>query len=117
MLELLVHLGDASELRTLRHVVHTVNFPEDAVTVLAREDLPRGWDASPVSRASQVVGDEWLVVKSSLVLAVPSLIVPAPHRYDPAYMNYLIDPEHPDFAEAIATGPVLELGVDSRLLE
>lgn len=117
MLELLVHLAGASELHALGYVAHTVGFPEDAVTVLGDVHLPRAWHANPVSSSSQVAGDEWLDEKASLVLAVPSVIVPTPHRYDPAYMNYLIDPEHPDFEESVEVGRVFDLGVDSRLLK
>lgn len=116
MLELLVHIDDAGAFRALRHVHHAVTFPGDAVSVLAAQDLPSDWASNPVSRASQVAGDEWLEAQSTLVLAVPSVVVPAPHRYDPAYMTYLVNPAHPDFERAIEVGPVLELDVDPQLL-
>lgn len=115
MLELLVHIDDANAFRTLRHIYHHVSFPDDAVSVLAEDDLPSGWESSPVSRASQVAGDEWLEARSTLVLAVPSVIVPAAHRYEPSYMNYLVNPAHPDFGQAIEIGSVLDLDLDPRL--
>jgi len=117
MLELLVHIDDASAFRSLRHVHHSVTFSDDVVAVLGKDDLPGGWASNPVSRASQVAGDEWLEARSTLVLAVPSVIVPPTHRYEPGYMNYLVNPLHPDFDEAIEIGPVLELDMDPRLVE
>lgn len=117
MLELLVHVDDASAFRALRHIYHAVSFPDDVVSVLAAQDLPSDWASNPVARASQVAGDEWLDARSTLVLAVPSVVVPAPHRYDPAYMNYVVNPEHPDFERAIEVGPVLDLAFDPRLVE
>lgn len=117
MLELLVHVDDASAFRVLRHVYHAVTFSDDGVSTLGRADLPSGWASSPVSRATQVAGDEWLEARSTLVLAVPSVIVPPTHRYDPAYMNYLVNPSHPDFGKEIEIGPILDLDVDPRLVE
>ncbi len=116
MLELLVHVDDATAFRSLGHVYHEVTFPDDAISVVEQRDLPRGWDASPVSRASQVTGDEWLEAKTSLALAVPSVIVPPTHRYEPGYMNYLVDPAHPDSQDAVDVGPVLNLAFDVRLV-
>jgi RES domain-containing protein len=116
MLELLVHVDDASAFRQLGYVYHSVTVRDDAVSILEENDLPSGWAENPVSRASQVVGDEWLDTRATPVLAVPSVIVPPAHRYDSAYMNYLIDPAHPDFGDVIEVGPVLDLVFDARLV-
>lgn len=117
MQELLVHIDDASAFRGLRHVHHTVTFEDDAVSILGEDDLPSGWASNPVSRGSQAAGDEWMEIRATPVLAVPSVIVPRPHRYDPVYMNYLVDPNHAKFEEAVVVGPVLDLELDARLLE
>jgi len=117
MLELLVHIDDAIALRDLGYVYHPVTFPNDVVSVLGEDDLPSDWDANPVSRASQVAGDEWLEAQSTLVLAVPSVIVPAAHRYDPDSMNYIVNPMHPDVEDAIEIGTILDLEFDARLRE
>jgi len=86
MLELLLHIDDATAFRALRNVVHHVTFPDDAVSILG-EDVANSWAASPVVPTSQVAGDEWLETQSTLVLAVPSVIVPPTHRYDPDYIT------------------------------
>jgi hypothetical protein len=48
------------------------------------------------------------------VLAVPSVIAPVELRFEALYMNYLINPHHPDVGE-VEVGEVLELIWDPRL--
>jgi RES domain-containing protein len=115
MLEMLVHIDDAETFRATPHVYHSVSFPESAVATLQQSDLPVGWDSRPESAASQVVGDEWLDSLVRPVLAVPSVIVPAELRLDPAYLTYVINPLHPDFPTLIAIGLVHDLMWDVRL--
>ena len=50
--------------------------------------LPIGWDDVAPSRECLEAGEDWLVSKRSLVLAVPSVVVPLES-------NYLINPLHP----------------------
>ena len=60
------------------------------------EDLPVGWDALPPGKVSLDFGDRWLAEKRSLVLAVPSAIVPEDRVV-------LINPLHPEAASVKAT--------------
>ena len=115
MLELLVHVDDAPKFREMPHVYHAVRFPEDAVAVLEEPDLPAGWNERPESTSSAVVGDEWLEQQQSPILAVPSVIVPTELRYEPDYMNYLIDPKHDDYEGTVRTGEIHDLEWDPRL--
>lgn len=64
----------------------------------ARETLapPPGWDALPEGRASISAGDAWADSLRSLILLVPSVIVPEEH-------NVLLNPLHPDMALITAT--------------
>ncbi len=66
-----------------------------------------GWDARPVSKISQVIGDQWASKKQSPVLRVPSVIVPESN-------NYLIDVSHPDVRK-IKTSDPRPLSFDPRL--
>lgn len=66
-----------------------------------------GWDARPVSKISQVIGDQWANKKQSPVLRVPSIIVPESN-------NYLIDVSDPDVSK-IKTSDPLPLRFDPRL--
>ena len=115
MLELFVHIDDAEMFRATPHVYHSVSFPESAVATLQQSDLPEGWDSRPESATSQVVGDEWLDGLVTPVLAVPSVIVPAELRFDPAYLTYVINPLHPDFPTLITVGRMHDLMRDVRL--
>lgn len=116
ILELLVHVDDGEQARELPLAYHSITFPPDALALLTDEDVPGDWESRPETAASQMVGDEWLESRSSVVLAVPSVITPARHRYVPEYMNYMINPLHPDFGKAIEVGEILDLALDSRLL-
>lgn len=58
--------------------------------------LPIGWDAEPASMTSVDFGTAWAQASSSLLLSVPSVIVPEE-------ANILINPRHPDIAGIKAT--------------
>lgn len=77
-----------------------MQLPEDA--------LPDDWRVEPASTSTAEIGDNWLEDRSSLALAVPSVVAPRE-------TNYLINPEHPDF-QALANGAI-EVGFypDRRL--
>ena len=57
--------------------------------ILDRAKLPPAWDSIPAGRASIKVGADWLSSMTSLLLEVPSVIVPE----EPAV---LVNPSHPD---------------------
>lgn len=54
-------------------------------------------------------GDEWLLRKSKMGLIVPSIIIPTEN-------NLLLNPDHPDFAQAKFSEPQ-PFSFDSRLLK
>ena len=104
-LELLAKAGGRRRLSG--RVVLPVTFDESQVIICGEDDLPEGWDARPYGPASQQVGDEWIRSEKSLVLRVPSVVVPEEY-------NYLINPEHPDFGE-LEFGEPRPLDPDPRL--
>ncbi|MCS3698609.1 RES family NAD+ phosphorylase [Salinibacter ruber] len=104
-LELLAKAGGRRRLS--RRVVLPVTFREEHLITQGAEDLPGGWDDRPYGSASQQVGDKWVQSGRSLVLRVPSVVVPAEH-------NYLINPEHPTFGE-LEIGEPRPLKPDPRL--
>jgi RES domain-containing protein len=94
-LETLVHLA-SSRLPLNRYLVRI--DVEDAVWS-ARQRLaspPVGWDAIPHGRVSIEQGQKWLSGGASLILEVPSVIVPEE-------FNALINPKHADAATLKAT--------------
>lgn len=104
-LELLAKAGRRQRLSS--RVVLSVTFEESQVIVYDKKDLPEGWDARPYGPSSQQATGEWIRSEKSLVLKVPSVVVPEEH-------NYLINPEHPDF-DKLEFGEPRPLDPDSRL--
>ncbi len=55
--------------------------------------LPAVWDAQPAPKETLDFGDDWIASCRSLLLVVPSVVVPLE-------TNILINPRHPDAAKA-----------------
>lgn len=105
-LELLVTIPRRARLRNFKLI--ECAFPEAIVEELDRALLPRNWNGYPPPAELQVIGDRWIVSQSSAVLAVPSAVVPTD-------VNYLLNPEHPDF-RSIDIGSPRTFKLDLRLL-
>jgi RES domain-containing protein len=60
--------------------------------------LPLDWRTDPPPRALPELGSEWARSLRTLVLAVPSVLIPQE-------FNYLINPRHPDFSRLKITPP------------
>jgi len=89
-LEMLVHLNSAELLSSYSYA--KLEFEEkDVLPVEDLVKLPKNWSASPPSIAIQRIGDEWAASLQSLVLRVPTSVVPGE-------FNYLINIAHPRFA-------------------
>jgi len=106
-LELLVHMTDAEILR--HYSVHAIHFADRHLVSLQTHSLGDDWRSSPAPHSLKVIGDAWLADQTSVALAVPSAVVPIER-------NYLINPEHPDFASLTTEGP-LDFSFDTRLAE
>jgi len=95
-LETVVHLN-AGGLPLNRYLVE-IEVPDDlwaAAQVETVSSLRIGWDAEPAGRASIVFGSDWIANRTSLLLIVPSVIVPEER-------NILINPEHSEHKRLIA---------------
>ena len=118
-----IYLADSLALAQLEKRVHTpMRPPRDLVAVEAIVPaaavasaegvlLPDDWGADNVdwsvgSAASQCIGDDWLARGTSLLLRVPSVVVPV--RW-----NYLLNPAHPE-ARRVRTRRI-EYRPDARL--
>ncbi|MBI4579680.1 MAG: RES domain-containing protein [Planctomycetes bacterium] len=107
MLEMLVHIESQDLLN--RYVLFEVSFDEALVETVKVKELPRTWRKSPTPAAIRQVGDEWAGEQRSVVLRVPSVVVPTE-------WNYLLNPAHPEFAK-IAIGPRKAVKFDPRLIK
>lgn len=101
-----IYLADSLALAQLEKRVHTpsrpphgmvaveVTLPAAALAAAQAADPPADWDAAnvdwSVGRAeTQALGDEWAAAGATLLLRVPSVVVPVG-------WNYLLNPAHPD---------------------
>lgn len=97
VLETAAHVDDAG-LPLNRYLVK-IEVPAAlwaAKTVMDVFELPAGWDSIPAGRVSVQAGSNWLRAGSSLILLVPSVIVPEEQA---ALINSL----HPDAKKLSAT--------------
>jgi RES domain-containing protein len=66
--------------------IYTIGFPDTLKIEKA------GW--MPDLRTAKQFGDVWINSKNSVILAVPSVVAPR-------QINYLLNPQHPDFAASV----------------
>jgi len=105
-LEYLAWLGDIGEAPD--HLVSvTAEFDENAIEVADLTSV-RGWDAFPPD-ASVRFGTRWVRERRSVVLRVPSTMIPSES-------NFVLNPEHPDFQSAVRIGVAQPFAFDRRLL-
>ena len=90
MLEILVNLDSPATLD--RYMSIPVEFDDNLCKVLALDALPDNWSSDPVPPKVQEMGSSWASARQSAVLVVPSAVVPQEH-------NFLLNPQHPDFAQ------------------
>jgi RES domain-containing protein len=96
ILEVLVNLEDAAELRHYR--LAEARFESKLMRRLDPARLPANWRHDPAPPEVVALGQEWLVAGSSAVLEVPSAVV-AEER------NFLLNPRHPQFAQVTLMEP------------
>lgn len=104
-LEILVHARPVAikdPFRTFR-----VTFDDSLLIRIEQKKLLDGWNAQPPIAVSKKIGDEWVNGGRSVVLSLPSVLVPLEH-------TYLINPKHPDFRR-IKIHDMGNLRLDPRL--
>lgn len=89
-LEILVHTQPVTMRGKFR--VFEVRWDEAMTSAIELKKLPKGWNTQPPTAASKSIGDEWIRSGRSVVLAVPSVIVPRER-------TFVLNPEHRDFAK------------------
>ena len=104
-LEVRVHI-DKTSLRKL-YKSFAFHFEEDLMEVFRVSALPKDWMQEPPPPSLQKLGGGWAASGRSVILAVPSVIIPGER-------NYLINPRHPDFAK-LRIDPPTDFAFDQRL--
>lgn len=107
ILEVFVHLN-VPFVEPDSFVIIPAEIPDDlSIESLAIEHLPLEWQSSDPQSYLKTLGDEWLDRENTAILAVPSVIVPQE-------LNYLINPQHPDF-EQLTIHPPQIYNFDRRM--
>jgi RES domain-containing protein len=106
-LEVLAHLQSTVVLQA--YSLASLRFPEEGVEVLQPRSLPARWRRFPSPPENQAIGDQWVAQGRSLILRVPSAIIPTA-------ANFLINPSHPDFGKIVIERPE-RFAFDPRLLK
>ncbi|MDQ3747676.1 MAG: RES domain-containing protein [Acidobacteriota bacterium] len=105
-LEMLVHLNDEEIL--LSYSFATAEFNESLILPVEEfRALPENWSDSPPPLDIQRIGDEWANSRASVVLKVPTSVLPVE-------FNYLINKEHPEFSK-VKFGKPQTFTFDERL--
>ena len=91
-LEMMVHTHFYSALKS--YVCIPIDFDPSLLQSIAIDDLPDNWQADPIPQSVKKAGDRWIKNQESVILKVPSAIIPVE-------FNYLINPSHPDFGKIV----------------
>jgi RES domain-containing protein len=105
-LEAVVHMSQADFL--IRRKIVLIEIPETLVPkTIEIADLPKGWRKYPPSFKLADIGTKWAVGMKSLLLRVPSAVVPGE-------FNVLINPAHPDM-KSVKIARIEDFVFDDRL--
>ena len=105
-LEMLVHLNNEEIL--LSYSFATTEFDESLILPVEKfRTLPENWNASPSPLEIQRIGDEWAEKQASVVLKVPTSVLPVE-------FNYLINVGHREFSK-VKLGKPQTFTFDERL--
>lgn len=108
-LELVVHRSSIKPSIKYKVMVIYVNDEEDLFDEILQKDLPVNWKSIAAYGALQRIGSKWYTSRNSLILKVPSVIIPQEH-------DYIINTLHPDFSKKVKLVNVENYFWDSRLL-
>jgi RES domain-containing protein len=104
-LESLVHLNPPVQ---FKYVAIRIKFDDALVEIFPSKALPADWQTEPPPPSTKALGDAWVREGRSVILQVPSVIIPG----EP---NYLLNLTHPDF-KRISIGKPEPFAFDPRLL-
>ncbi|MBK8503049.1 MAG: RES family NAD+ phosphorylase [Saprospiraceae bacterium] len=97
-----------SQLLKASFVLITLDIPDEPIEVIKASDLPDDWYYPENAQITQKLGTDWMIKNDSLILAVPSALLPIED-------NLLINPRHP-LMEKVKIQNSSELSLDPRLV-
>lgn len=107
-LELIVHENAVSPAFKYKVMIISVADEERLYTHLSQADLPKNWRSMIAYPELQKSGGDWYQSNKSLILKVPSAIIPKEY-------NYIINTRHSDFSNMVSLVRTEDYFWDERL--
>jgi len=107
-LELVVHRSSISQLPNYEVMVISIADDEELFDQIPIKDLLKNWRAFEMYHELQQIGSSWYKDQRSLVLKVPSAVIPKEY-------NFIINTQHPLFKEKVRLVRNEEYFFDGRL--
>ncbi len=96
-LEVFVHM-EIEDVATMLAYIRVDVPTEVKIEYLEVAQLPPDWRNIPAPTVLATMGDNWFLLGSTAILAVPSVVIPIEY-------NYLINPSHPDLVKLMVQPP------------
>lgn len=109
-LELVVHRNSIKKLPDYEVMIISIADEENLIEQVLIKTLPNNWRSFESYYKLQLVGSNWYKKQRSLVLKVPSAVIPMEH-------NYIINTKHPLFSKKVSLVRTEEYFFDERLFE
>ena len=107
-LELIVHQNSVSPAFKYKVMVISIADEENLFTHLLQTNLPKEWRSMVAYPTLQALGSEWYQNNRSLVLKVPSAVIPKEY-------NFIINTKHPEFVGKVSLVRTEDYFWDDRL--
>lgn len=108
-LELVVHKNSITSSISYKVMVISIADDDALITQIHLNDLPDSWQKLAAYPVLQAIGSDWYENQRSLILKVPSAIIPREY-------NYVINTEHPEFKNQVRLVRLEAYFWDGRLL-
>jgi len=108
-LELIVHHGAVKPMLSYKVMVISIADDDYLTKQIKLKDLPVHWRSLAAYSVLQTIGSDWYNACESLVLKIPSAVIPLEY-------NYMINTNHPEFPDKISLVRSEDYFWDSRLL-
>lgn len=108
-LELIVHKNAVQPSLKYKVMIISIADEETLFTNVSEKDLPENWRTAGAYPDLQLIGAKWYKEMQSLILKVPSAVIPKEH-------NYIINVHHPQFSSKVLLARTEDYFWDERLL-
>jgi RES domain-containing protein len=109
-LELIVHKNAIKPALIYKVMVISIADDDYLITQIQTKDLPTNWRSFAACSILQAIGSQWCTTGASLVLKVPSAVIPFEY-------NYVINTEHTDFVSKVSLVRTEDYFWDTRVFE